>query len=426
MTEEISQKPQSTPILPSQESQLFQISKEEEFLKKNFSDYYKKNFVSVSSVEKREFGYGVFGKKIANRNIEFKSLEDMNYFLREQKPLYFSCSNAKYANPAGRPTSAKGYISSEIVYEFDADDIKTDCKKNHDYWKCVNGHSGKGTVDECPECKGSVSVSQWFCSECLGETKNRTFRLLKFLEDDFGFPLDWVSINFSGKAGYHTHVKGERIEQLGKNARIELVNYITASGIILGSIGFDLTSKQMTSPLPPGAWGMRLKNSLISFMSLEPKKAALITGLNPKHIKELFSFKKEFLDFLEKGVLLSPKVRSRKDFFETILNPAIKEHALPIDRQTSVDISKIVRVPETLHGETGLLAKTISVDALKTFDPFSDAVVFDEKPIKVHVTKCPEFTLRGQRFGPFEETDVELPLFAAIFILGRKKTTLLG
>jgi len=134
--------------------------------------YTKNNVDSVPDISSREFGIGAFGKKISNRHLVFKSDGELNSFLRERTPFYISYSNAHYEFPEARPMEKKSLVGADLIYEFDADDIQTDCKLKHDSWGCKScGASGKGNLSECPECGLGVNVEEWSCSECIGETK---------------------------------------------------------------------------------------------------------------------------------------------------------------------------------------------------------------------------------------------------------------
>jgi DNA primase small subunit len=392
---------------------------EELFLKKQFKNFYQANKInSVSDVASREFGYGVYKRKIANRNIAFNNVESMNRFLREENPLYFSYSNAYYKYPDRRPMSAKELIKADIIYEFDADDLPTECRERHDSWKCSAGHEGLGAPELCPECGASVLVEQWFCDECLGAAKKQTFRLLDFLENDFGFTEN-ISINFSGKAGYHIHLRDESLHSLTRRARIELVDYLTGSGIFFGNIGYNLSSAQLSCPTGKGLWPKRLNEGIRRIFEDDPKRISAITGAPIRKVKNIFEAKDEFLKAMDKGILFPIQGRKSKEFWEKILYEIIEKEKLPIDRQTSVDLNKIIRVPETLHGETGFVAKIVSLEKLKEFNPFNDAVVFGDELVRVQISKTPEFTIKNTKFGPFDNSTENLPLFCAIYLLGK-------
>ena len=73
-----------------------------------------------------------------------------------------------------------------------------------------------------------------------------------------------------------------------------------------------------------------------------------------------------------------------------------------------------------------LAAKKLDFNNLSQFNPLEDAVVFSEKPIKLNIGKTPKFFLKGNWFGPFEQQEIELPEFAAVFLLARKSAKLKG
>jgi len=376
-----------------------QNSKEALFMHKQFASFYSKNKItSVPEVNHREFGFGLFKKKIANRNMSFSSEGEMNSFLRESAPLFFSYSNAYYSFPARTPTIAKELIGADIIYEFDADELGLEVEE-------ING-------------------AQWFEKRHLEEAKKQVFRLIDFIENDFGFSASELKINFSGKAGFHVHLRSENIKHLNKQARIELVDYLTGHNLDFEQLGFDF--KKHYGPLAKnvkGLWQKRLLSGMKNYFENDSKAIAKTCVAPPKKLALLMGDKKKLFDSFDKGLLPRLDGKKSSEFWKNVLLEVLKFQRSPIDRQTSVDLSKIIRVPETLHGDTGMIAKTIPLEKLKDFDPFIDAVVFDEKfsseGVKVHITKAPKFSLMGKEFGPYDEVDEVLPLFAAIFLIGK-------
>ncbi|MEI7961053.1 MAG: DNA primase small subunit domain-containing protein [archaeon] len=368
-----------------------QNSPEAIFLQKHFATYYANHFVdSVPFPELREFGFGVFKRKIANRNLSFASVNELNYFLKEKVPMFFSYSTACYKFPSRTPTPEKKLIKADLIYEFDADELALGV----------------------PEINGI----QWFAAEHLEEAKRQVFRLLDFIENDFNFPSSGISINFSGKAGFHVHFRSEIIESLNNRARIELVDYLTGNSVDFVNLGFDFVS--LTCPTHSGLWAKRLISGAKKLLGSDVKVISKITGVQAKKVSQVLSDKERLFSSLDNGRLM-PLGRRSSDFWSAIFDTVLEKESVPIDRQTSVDLSKIVRVPQTLHGDTGFLAKKISIDSLKSFDPFKDAVVVGSDVVRVHVKKAPKFSINSESFGPFEEQDVEIPLFAAIFLIGK-------
>jgi DNA primase small subunit len=202
-----------------------------------------------------------------------------------------------------------------------------------------------------------------------------------------------------------------------------MVDYLTGNGIFFGNLGYNLSAKRHSAPTGKGLWPKRINAGIKRYFEGDPKRVSAITGAPLKKVKELFSVKGELLKALDRGTIFSLHGRKSKEFWETLLYEIVQDEKLGIDRQTSVDMHKIIRVPETLHGETGFAAKTIPLEGLKNFSPFSDAVVFGGGEVKLSVGKTPEFEVMGKKFGPFEEGEESLPLCCAVYLVGKGKAT---
>jgi len=398
------------------------------FLRELIKEFYRSTEITtVPDIASREFGIGSFGKKISNRHLEFKNNSSLNFYLRQKSPFYISYSNAHYKFPSARPMEKKDLIGADIIYEFDADDIKTDCKIEHDSWKCSScGAIGKGNIKECPECGSGVKVSEWVCSECIGETKRQTIKLMKLLENDFSF-TDGISLNFSGSKGFHLHVRSESIQSLSKNARLELLDYITGTNINLTSLGFLSNQRKFLCPKKSNAkaWAKKILCSIeYLFDEGDASKIAAMASrdkfsFSTNKAKKLLKEKSKIFKAMDVGVLLFiPKVSNEK-FWSALINSIIEDELLMVDRQTSVDINKIIRVPNTIHGSTGLQAKEVSIEGIKKFDALKECVVMSSKELALLNVVAPKFYLNGETFGPFNKEEVSLPTYAGFFLLAR-------
>jgi DNA primase small subunit len=78
----------------------------------------------------------------------------------------------------------------------------------------------------------------------------------------------------------------------------------------------------------------------------------------------------------------------------------------------------LIRVPGSLHGGSGMLVKKLALSELEKFDPFNDAIVFGERPIKISVSKPFSIQLKGKDLGVIEGTQ-EVPEYAAIYLICR-------
>ncbi|MEM4326553.1 MAG: DNA primase small subunit domain-containing protein [Candidatus Diapherotrites archaeon] len=409
----------------------------EKILQNLIAEYYKSTYIdSIPEIEKREFGKGELGKKITNRHLAFKNSQEFNNFLREKAPFYVSYSAALYEKPEAKPMEAKKIIGSDLVFEFDADDFITECKQNHDSWECPNCKAnGKGLLRECPECGSGTITNEWVCENCLTEVKKETQKLLELLKNDFGFN-EGITINYSGHKGFHVHVRAKEIKKLSKSARTELTDYITGTNLEIKALGFDLQQKEKKEtyykcPKKSQAKGWQKKILEGIQETLEqtneeelaeiarkgmPKKRPIETA------KKILEKKQEIIENMENGKLINLQGTKGNFFWQEIIKNAITKKTIKIDRQTSIDINKIIRVPETIHGETGLIAKTIDQEKLKDFDPLKECVVLPENEIKVQNAIAPKFMLKGKKFGPYNNEEVILPTYAAFIVMAKQKS----
>jgi DNA primase small subunit len=114
------------------------------------------------------------------------------------------------------------------------------------------------------------------------------------------------------------------------------------------------------------------------------------------------------------------KWRINERVWRNIVEKAMGLVALPakIDTVVTTDIHRLIRMPGTLNGKTGLKATTVDLERLEEFDPFYDPVVFEGNQ-KVEITEAPELRLRGQTFGPYVDQKVELSLAAAVLLVAK-------
>ncbi len=397
------------------------------FMHRLFSEFYNSSAVEAPpAIEAREFGIGDFGKKIASRHIAFANAADMNKFLRTEAPLYISCSVAYYKFPSRWPMEAKHALGSDLVYEFDANDLKCECAQKHNTWACKCGASGTGIPERCADCGGIPAISDWVCENCLDATKQQVFALLEMLSTDLGISKG-ISVNFSGNRGYHVHARSEAVRSLAKEARTELLDYLTAHELQPKFHGFYIDESadkkgRMHCPAKAGAvgWNARILSGLEdAFLQWGEEKLAAVAGIQMRESKELLKESNTIIQGMRTGLLYQLPGRRTERFWNSLIAEVVDSKRLKVDRQTSSDMSKLIRVPGTIHGSTGLLAKEVGIGKLKEFQPLRDAVVLPKRSMMVKISRAPEFSLAEERFGPFENETAELPAYAAAYLLGR-------
>lgn len=397
-------------------------------LRDAFRRYYQSHAVPAPpSVEKREFGVGDYGRKIVRRHISFVSEREFRRYLREHAPLYISYSIAYFEKPDAQPMEAKGIEGADMIFEFDADELGL--FSPNDLWHCPNCGS-RGVVGElrgfragvCPNCGGPAKVTMFPDPGREERLKEEVDTLVKdFLMGDLGISRTEISLNFSGNRGYHIHVRSPSLRELDKEARQEIVDYVTGRGIDVRYF-FDVSRVPPRGPKPTdGGWKGRVARKLVEILSGAKDASELVRfGVSPALAGRIMRERGHVVELVKKGVW--PFIDTKADDAFASVSALVRSISpymgKEIDTNTSVDIHRLIRVPDTIHGGTGLLAKRIR--DLWSFDPYRDAVALPERPyLNLHVECIPEFEFAGEVWGPLEDKNVELPLHVSVYLLSK-------
>jgi DNA primase small subunit len=348
------------------------------FLRQTYKEYYFRATDRIdfpAEVESREFGYIPFGGGMV-RHISFKSKGEALAEILRQSPSSVYCSNARYESPT-RPIEEKGWLGAELIFDIDATDIPTACKRGHDLWYCEKCHaSGKlPRPPKCTKCGGSSVEFHGTCETCLDAAKDHTTRVVGFLTGDFGVDPEVIRVYFSGNRGYHLHVFDKRFDSLDQQARGEIAEYMRGSSLPLSqTIASTLRRRPPSGPQGAG-WTRR------------------ITGY------------------------VDERRQSYGGTLQKLVSEAISTQRAMVDSSVTTDIHRVFRLAGTLHGNTGM--SKMRVESMAEFDPQEDPVVLSAKPTKLTVAFYPPFRIKHKDFGPFRSETVELPAYAAVSILTR-------
>jgi len=242
--------------------------------------------------------------------------------------------------------------------------------------------------------------------------KQETQKLIDFLTDDFAFSPHELNINFSGSKGYHIHVSNSNILELGKDERRAIVDYVSARGLNLKR---------------DSLWKKRVEEKFVNFIkNSDVSDFQKIEGIGEKTAKQMFDRKNDLLAQIKRGQLEGISgVRER--IFNKITDEMKVSFTGDTDESVTADTSKLIRLPDTLHGGTGLIAKKVENKNFEKFDPLKDALAFDSEEIKIKI-KIDELKLKEKlkikiKFEMNEQSfDIKgkyatLPMYAGIYLM---------
>ncbi len=343
------------------------------FIREIFAEYYKTAEIRIPAIEKREFGIGN-KKKIEARHLCFADISDFRNYLCNNTPMFVSHSTAYYEFPGATPIQKKQWKGADLVFDLDIH---------------VAGKYGAYAK--------------------LESMKHEVNRLVDdFLINDFGISKEHIAVVFSGNRGYHVHVRDPAYLQLGGEERRELVDYIIGQGLDYMQFFYFDEKKRLRGPRPDdGGYRGRFAKQTIRTLNEEPMQ------ISRKFTKE--KDREFFISGINEGNW-SKTTLNLKDFTKRLKKIA---ETLPLssvntDVGVTQDLSKLIRVPNSIHGETGLIARI--VDDIDSFDPFRDAIIKGNN-LKVKFTETvPEIPAIGIS-GFKKDEEKELPQHLAVFFV---------
>ncbi|MDR0523939.1 MAG: DNA primase catalytic subunit PriS [Candidatus Methanoplasma sp.] len=386
------------------------------FLLKSFRKYYKENPPELPDrFTKREFGFMFFDSGMVQRHIGFPNMDELRRFMIGRVPSHSYYSTAYYRKPAAPTMEEKEWLGAELIFDLDADHLA-----------------------------GAESMTY---SEMLLQIRGEMIRLVdSFLTSDLGFSEKEIHLTFSGGRGYHAHIPAPSVLGLGTQERRELVDYITCNGLDMDRVfpfqetalsqmrvgGASRTSVGRDRLIPEagsGGWSGKMREGLMGVVN---DVCDLDFDVVRRIYPSLKGSRKSSMESLQKDLRGGRKALFERNNMaaldrghqETLVR-IMREDVAPrmtseIDKPVTPDIKRIIRLPGSVHGKTGLRVTTITRDQLSGFDPLEDAVPdsYSDAPTKVTMKRDYEFRMKGEDFRLSGETEV--PEYAAVFLVGRK------
>ncbi len=318
-----------------------------------FKEYYRNAKLELpEDFVLREFAIQPFNSSTYIRHLSFQRKDDLLAFIEKNIPKHLYYSSAKYENPGLKDMESKKWLGADLIFDIDADHIPG-CDEIK-LWVCPNGHSGIGEQTICPSCGAKVEKISVVSDECLMKGLNQISLLLDVLIEDFGFDKSDIKVYFSGHRGFHLHVHlDDRLAQMGSEERREIIDYIIGIGLSVEAL------------------------KLVNERRGRSRRLALIPRINDYGWRRRISkslLKADIEENIRKYVIgeENPSPTTIMDKIQDIMSEIIESSKVFVDEKVTIDTKRLIRVPFSLNGKTGLIVKEIPLDKLSKFSPTLD------------------------------------------------------
>ena len=372
-----------------------------EYLRGRFADYYRAAELPLPpAANEREWGHIPWTPGSGTTMVRHQSqldLGDIGGFLTRTAPRHVYFSAARYDDPGASTMGAKGWRGADLIFDLDADHLP------------------------------GVDPAETSYKEMLAACKDALRRLLSFLETDFGFTD--LRIVFSGGRGYHVHARTDSVQSLDSDARGEIVDYVRGrdldtDGLIRTASAGGATQRLLRTE---GGWGRRVHDELRSLTAKLrdcPETDALdrltsFDGIGEGRAEAVLGALKTNPQAIEQGNMEAggPGIRLLAD---ALADRVVDNHAAPIDEPVTTDTHRLIRLPGSLHGGSGLVVTPIDRENLDSFRPLVDAVPerFTTQEVSIEIETSQAVALGGDtiKLNPGVHS---VPESVAVFLMTR-------
>ncbi|MFP4590461.1 MAG: DNA primase small subunit domain-containing protein [Halobacteriales archaeon] len=379
------------------------------YLRGRFRDYYRRQVRAASGPRpvgppepaSREWAFVPFTEAATTPMVRHREVHDpaaLEEFLVRHRPRHVYHSAARYDDPGADAMGAKSWRGADLVFDLDADHLPG--------------------VDAEADSYASM----------LADCRDATVELVDMLRSDLGF--EDLTVVFSGNRGYHVHVRDPEVLELDRQSRRELVEFVRGEGLAFDhlvrkvAVGGGGTRRQLDVG---GGWGARVHDRLVAFLAdlrerpPEQQLEALVdfAGMGDSRARSVRRVVEERWPAIEAGeVDLHPDfVRFVRSFVEARIVGA----GPAIDEPVTTDVHRLIRLPGSLHGKTGLVVRPVPAAALESFDPLEAAVAptFRENEIAIELREDRRLELGGASWSLTAGRE-RVPEYVGVFLMARE------
>ena len=454
-----------------------------QYLRKRFGDYYQNaNLTLPSELERREWGFIFFDELpevVMRRHKAFSRENEAFEYLRGMVPAHVYHSAAYYQFPGAATMKEKQWQGADLIFDLDADHLPVKARSYAEMLSNVKTETMKlldFLLEDFGFSENNISIA--FSGGRGYHIHVRDPKVLALESAERREIVDYVSgtglsIDFLFKSAKH------KVYDDGKFKKRELTESrrITSFEEVSGGFGWgkriskylvhflkDISTKDDAEAIQEitdlirdykkkNAYTEALPDDIIKRiidMKNENKRISLQkiaenVRISPEKVRDiliandLWDFKTEASVKLKTiknissnsralGMIENNGIIEDSYIFDAIVEKAIEDNIIYLgsahtDEPVTADIRRLIRMPSSLHGGSGMRVVHLTLSELTKFEPLNDAVVFSEKEIKIDVLKPlkpqnSKVEMKGKSFT-VEEGINTLPEYAAIYLMCR-------
>lgn len=360
-------------------------------IREKFKAYYSRHSPPLPlDFGQREFGFG-FETKIDYRHKAFANKREFEEYFAVQAPLYASHSCAVYRYPDARPMEKKEWLGADLVFDFDAPRLP----KEH---------------------YASKEHNALLCPRCLHAVLNDALQLTEeFLWGDFGLSKRDTILVYSGNKGYHVHVRSNAVRGLRQEERRELLEYVNGPKQLLRKQKIGRVEVLRGPSSHAKGWHAKYYHEALKAIGSVEGMRQL--GLSKPKATKILADAERVKAGLAKGNW--DAFAGLEDFWLKVFEETKKKHALQPDAQVTLDLARLIRLPGSLHGGTGLIAATVEKP---NFNPLRDAVAFSWRRMERVRLTAPLAVEMADEVLELKTGENEVPEAVAVLLEAKGKT----
>ena len=304
-----------------------------------------KKVIDFKTFSTREFGFVSLNGKFF-RNYSFEEPRALQDFMIDRCPTD-AYIGAVYDEPPSRenPIHKLEWIGHELVFDIDLNDYDA-------VRKYVCDCTGAGQV--CIRCWQLINVSIIMIDETLRQ--------------DFGMnDIVWL---FSGRRGVHAWVRDRVGFNLDRDQRQSIIDYLS---VVRGD---DETARVQDRTKLSYDFRKRIESTVYEYYLKDVRRKDLIElGLSGSAASSIIKQLKHQEGRVDKNLARDFNYRLNKaNKYEEI----IRRWAPRIDHKVSIDLRRLLRMPTSIHGKTGCVARILDPDpnVIFNFDPDNEPSIF--------------------------------------------------